>query len=49
VASFQTPGGGGMFPANQRDKKKIIADIKSGLLSLKKAKSVYGYSPSKKD
>ena len=38
IASFQTPGGGGMFPAKKRNVKKVLNDLDSQLLSSKKAK-----------
>ena len=41
IASFQTPGGGGMFPAKKRNVKKVLNDIDSQLLSSKKAKLFY--------
>ena len=41
IATFQTPGGGGMYTPKKRDRKKIINDIESGLLSSKKAKLIY--------
>jgi len=31
--SFQTPGGGGLFPADERDPARIDADLRSGLVA----------------
>ena len=41
IATFQTPGGGGMFSPSHRDKNKILEDVESELLSLKKAELIY--------
>ena len=48
IATFQTPGGGGMFSPSQRDKDKILEDILTGLLSLKKAQLIYKNKVSRK-
>ena len=48
IASFQTPGGGGMFSPINRDKDKILEDIGTGLLSLKKAQLIYKNKVSRK-
>jgi N-methylhydantoinase B len=48
IASFQTPGGGGMFPPIKRKNDKIQQDIENGLLSTKKAKTIYKIQTSRK-
>ena len=42
VATFQTPGGGGLHPPNQRSAAAVRDDIRRGLLSEEKALHVYG-------
>ncbi len=42
VATFQTPGGGGLHPPNQRAAAAVRDDIRRGLLSEEKALHVYG-------
>ena len=42
VATFQTPGGGGLHPPNQRTAAAVRGDIRRGLLSEEKALHVYG-------
>ena len=42
VATFQTPGGGGLHPPNQRAAASVREDIRRGLLSKEKALHVYG-------
>ena len=41
IATFQTPGGGGMFCPTKRETKKVINDIECQLLSPQKAKLIY--------
>ena len=40
IATFQTPGGGGMFSPSHRDENKVLEDVESELLSLKKAELI---------
>ena len=40
--TFQTPGGGGLYPPEQRDRKSIDADIESGLVTTSAALEAYG-------
>ena len=47
TATFQTPSGGGMFSSDQRDPQRIEADLISGILTLKSAQRIYGYSTKK--
>ena len=42
VATFQTPGGGGLYPAEQRAAKLVEEDLRRGLLSKEKAQAVHG-------
>ena len=42
VATFQTPGGGGLYPAEQRAAKSVEEDLRRGLLSKEKAQAVHG-------
>ena len=42
VATFQMPGGGGLHAPEQRAKDALDRDLKRGLLSMDKAKQVYG-------
>jgi len=41
IATFQTPGGGGMFSPTKRETKKVVNDIECQLLSSQKAKLIY--------
>ncbi len=43
IATFETAGGGGMFPPQERSPEAIQRDIKSGLITAKFAKEYYGY------
>lgn len=40
--SFQSPGGGGMFPPAERERKLIAADLIEGLVSDEKSRTTYG-------
>ncbi len=42
IATFQTPGGGGLFPPGQRDPLSVAEDVRRGLLSEEKARKVHG-------
>ncbi len=42
VATFQTPGGGGLHPPAKRSAEAVQQDIRRGLLSEEKADEVYG-------
>jgi N-methylhydantoinase B len=42
VVTFDTPGGGGFGPPDERDPEKIRADVESGLVTAAKAKRDYG-------
>ncbi|MBT7450933.1 MAG: hydantoinase B/oxoprolinase family protein, partial [Rhodospirillaceae bacterium] len=42
VVTFDTPGGGGFGPPDQRDPEKIRGDVASGLVTAAKAKRDYG-------
>ena len=42
VATFQMPGGGGLHAPEQRGKDALDRDLERGLLSMDKAKQVYG-------
>jgi N-methylhydantoinase B len=42
IATFQTPGGGGLYPPAQRCKEAVAEDIRRGLLSEEKARKVHG-------
>ncbi|MEC7656453.1 MAG: hydantoinase B/oxoprolinase family protein, partial [Pseudomonadota bacterium] len=42
VATFQMPGGGGLHAPEQRAKHALDRDLERGLLSMDKAKQVYG-------
>tara|TARA_B100001123_G_scaffold448862_1_gene611737 strand:+ start:131 stop:1813 length:1683 start_codon:yes stop_codon:yes gene_type:complete len=42
VVSLESAGGGGYGPPEDRDRKKIIEDIKNGYVSAEKARDVYG-------
>lgn len=48
IATFQTPGGGGMFSPSHRDENKVLEDVESELLSLKKAELIYKKKVSRK-
>jgi N-methylhydantoinase B len=39
---FQTPGGGGLYPPEERSSERIRADIESGLVTREQASKVYG-------
>ena len=41
VATFQTPSGGGMYPAGERTREQIVTDLNSGLLSRQFANDHY--------
>ncbi len=43
TAEFQTPSGGGMYPAKERDPENIAADVISGHLTPETAERIYGY------
>ena len=42
IATFQMPGGGGLHEPGQRGKDALDRDLERGLLSMDKAKRVYG-------
>ena len=42
VVTFETPGGGGMGPPNERDPEKLRRDLQSGLVSQEAAEEEYG-------
>ncbi len=42
VATFQTPGGGGMRPPRERAREAVARDLRRGLLSPQKARETYG-------
>ena len=42
IATFQTPGGGGLHPPGERTRSAIDRDLHRGLLSPEKASDVYG-------
>lgn len=42
VVSVQTPGGGGIAGAAERDAERVAADVAQGKISPKRARSVYG-------
>jgi len=42
--TFQTPGGGGLFPASERKSDQIANDIRSGLVTAVKAEKDYGFA-----
>lgn len=44
TATFQTPSGGGMYPAEERDPERVAADVTSGLLTADAAHRIYGYA-----
>jgi hypothetical protein len=41
TVSFQTPGGGGYGPAEQRDPAKVLKDVRDGKVSLERARDIY--------
>jgi N-methylhydantoinase B len=41
VVTFETPGGGGMGPPEERAVEKIAADIRSGLVTQEAADTLY--------
>jgi N-methylhydantoinase B len=43
-ATFQTPSGGGLYSADERDPVHVAADISSGLLTADAAQKIYGYT-----
>ncbi|MFT5394192.1 MAG: N-methylhydantoinase B [Gammaproteobacteria bacterium] len=43
VATFQTPGGGGLYSTRDRAADAVSRDLRRGLLSHKKARQVYGH------
>ncbi len=42
VATFQTPGGGGLSPPEGRAREAVLRDLDRGLLTAEKARRVYG-------
>ncbi|MEI7445989.1 MAG: hydantoinase B/oxoprolinase family protein, partial [Burkholderiales bacterium] len=42
VATFETPGGGGMFPPSERDPEALRRDLRDGLVSAEAARRDYG-------
>lgn len=42
VATFQTPGGGGLHPPDGRDRAAVARDLAHGVLSAEKARATYG-------
>ena len=42
VASFETPGGGGLRPPAERERRRIVDDVESGLISPAAARADYG-------
>ncbi|MCD4699972.1 MAG: hydantoinase B/oxoprolinase family protein [Phycisphaerae bacterium] len=44
-----TPGGGGWGHPKERDSKSIAKDVKDKLISIKRAKEVYGWNPEQTD
>lgn len=45
VVTFDTPGGGGMYPADERDPAALARDIEDGLVTPAAAASAYGAQP----
>jgi N-methylhydantoinase B len=45
---LETPGGGGIGPAGERDPEALAADLAGGLVSPEAAADGYGISPSVK-
>jgi N-methylhydantoinase B len=41
VVTFETPGGGGMYPASERDPAALAKDVSDGLISRKAADELY--------
>ena len=44
TATFVTPSGGGIYPAEERDADMVLADVLSGILTPEAATEIYGYS-----
>lgn len=49
VATFETPGGGGMFPPGDRDRDALRADLRDGVVSAAAAVRDYAASPADLD
>jgi N-methylhydantoinase B len=43
TAEFQTPSGGGMYPASERTAENVAADVISGHQSKEAAEQIYGF------
>ena len=42
---FETPGGGGFGPPNERSREEILRDLREGLVSERAAREIYGFEP----
>lgn len=42
---FETPGGGGFGPPQERSREDILRDLREGLISEKAAREIYGFEP----
>ena len=45
TVSFQTPGGGGYGPPDERDRALVARDLADGKISAARARDVYGFRP----
>ena len=45
VLVLETPGGGGIGPATERDPAAVAADVDAGLISPEAARNLYGWEP----
>lgn len=43
TVTFETPGGGGMYPPAKRDPAKVADDVESGVVSPEKASALHGF------
>ncbi|MDO8631782.1 MAG: hydantoinase B/oxoprolinase family protein [Phycisphaerales bacterium] len=41
TVSFQTPGGGGYGPADQREPERVLKDARDGKVSVERARDIY--------
>ncbi len=44
LVSLDSPGGGGFGPPSERDPEAVRADVRDELVSVEKARELYGYS-----